>query len=106
MHSSLLFIWQKVFHNDFGKIFSVIEQKLLASTSFHIFSLRLLSAVYDKCFTRGTDENLQIQFWFKTVESTDPLTTEENNFLDHIEQKIHQTAAENEERARQRQVSL
>ena len=40
------------------------------------------------------------------MESTNPLTTEENNFLDHIEQKIHQTAAENAERARQRQVSL
>jgi len=39
-----------------------------------------------------------------TIESTDPLTTEENDFLDNIERKIHQTAAENEERARQRQI--
>ena len=36
--------------------------------------------------------------------STNPLTEEENNFLDHIEQKIHQQAARNAEEARQRQV--
>ena len=38
--------------------------------------------------------------------STNPLTEEENNFLDHIEQKIHQQAARNAEEARQRQVGL
>ena len=51
------------------------------------------------------------QFWsirkhilFQTVQSTNPLTEEEHNFLDHIEQKIHQQAAKNAEEARQRQV--
>ena len=38
------------------------------------------------------------------MQSTNPLTEEENNFLDHIEQKIHQQAAKNAEEARQRQV--
>ena len=51
-------------------------------------------------------EQSKIDSYVQTVESTNPLTTEEHNFLDHIEQKIHQTAAENAERARQRQVSL
>ena len=38
------------------------------------------------------------------MQSTNPLTEEEHNFLDHIEQKIHQQAAKNAEEARQRQV--
>ena len=44
------------------------------------------------------------QILFQTVQSTNPLTEEEHNFLDHIEQKIHQQAAKNAEDARQRQV--
>ena len=40
------------------------------------------------------------------MQSTNPLTEEENNFLDHIEQKIHQEAARNADEPRQRNIRL
>ena len=85
MYPCFFIIWQATLHYNIGKIRSLFSD----------FILELFSRSINFWST---------QFLFQTVQSTNPLTEEENNFLDHIEQKIHQQAAKNAEEARQRQV--
>ena len=96
MHPCVLIIRQTTLHHNICKIFYVLVYWSNQSGCLWTENLRL--------FHLHQFWSMRKQILFQTVQSTNPLTEEEHNFLDHIEQKIHQQAAKNAEDARQRQV--